>query len=436
MRIEIQDISFTYGNHQVLEGTTFHVSSGKFVGIIGPNGSGKTTLLKVLSRILQPTAGCVRIGEQSLSELTQKELARTMAVVSQDTNVGYQFSVEDVVLMGRAPYLGRFQSESLADYEIARHALEVTGCTHLRDRSILELSGGERQRVTIARALAQQPKVLLLDEPTSHLDIGYQQEILDLVKRLSTVEGLTVVAVLHDLNLAAYFCHELVLMHQGKILACGQPTDVLTADNIEKVYATRVLVTPHPVFGTPQISLLPGTREQNKHGENHQIHVIAGGGSGGEIMRDLCDAGYKVTAGVLSVGDSDWEAARALSIPVISEAPFSSVSPERHQENLAMLETAQAVILTEIPLGHGNLLNLEAALQAAAAGKPVYMIEEKPAQNRDFTGGPGQELLTKVQQQAQSIREKTELYRALAEQFSSSGQLNDFTDVTRPAVDQ
>ena len=132
--------------------------------------------------------------------------------------------------------------------EIVR-GLEVTGCSHLRERSITELSGGERQRVIIARALAQQPKVLLLDEPTSHLDIGYQQEILDLVKRLSTVEGLTVVAVLHDLNLAAYFCHELVLLHRGRIVACGQPTEVLTADNIESLRYQGV-GHPHPVFST------------------------------------------------------------------------------------------------------------------------------------------------------------------------------------------
>ena len=436
MKIEIQNLSFQYGSHQVLDGVTFSVSPGKFVGIIGPNGSGKTTLLKVLSRILQPTGGSVTIGGQPLAQVTQKELARTMAVVSQDTNIGYQFTVEDVVLMGRAPYLGRFQSESLEDYEIVRQALEVTGCSHLRERSITELSGGERQRVIIARALAQQPKVLLLDEPTSHLDIGYQQEILDLVKRLSTVEGLTVVAVLHDLNLAAYFCHELVLLHRGRIVACGQPTEVLTADNIEKVYATRVLVTPHPVFGTPQISLLPGTQTDNNNSETYRIHVIAGGGSGGEIMRDLRDAGFMVTAGVLSVGDSDWEAARALNIPVVSEAPFSPVSAERHQENLALLATAQAVVLAEIPLGHGNLLNLEAALQAAADGKPVYVIEEKPAQKRDFTGGPGQLLLTKVKQQGQLIRDKTALYRALAERFPSGGKFDDFTDLTRAAVDQ
>ncbi|MCR3921467.1 MAG: heme ABC transporter ATP-binding protein [Firmicutes bacterium] len=435
MKIEIQDLSFTYGSHKVLDGTTFQVSPGTFVGIIGPNGSGKTTLLKLLSRILKPTAGCVVLGEQSLDSLTQKTLARTMAVVAQDTNAGYQFTVEDVVLMGRAPYLGRFQAESLEDYEIVRQALEVTGCIHLRKRSITELSGGERQRVTIARALAQQPEVLLLDEPTSHLDIGYQQEILDLVKRLSTVEGLTVVAVLHDLNLAAYYCNELVLVHHGKIRACGPATEVLTADNIETVYGTRVLITPHPVFGTPQVSLLSG-RGNGPAPKDEQVHVIAGGGSGGELLRDLCEAGYDVTVGVLNVGDSDWEAARALGLPLVSEAPFSSISPERHTDNVAMMQKAQAVILAEIPLGHGNLLNLEAALAAANEGKPVYVLEEKQEQNRDFTAGEGQKLLNLVKEKGIVLTEKTQLYRALTEQFRLSGnQLDDLGDEARPAVD-
>jgi len=434
MKVEIQDITFKYKSQKVLDDISLRISSGKFVGIIGPNGSGKSTFLKVLSRILRPVAGYVSLGEQPLEQFSQKELARTMAVVAQDTNAGYQFTVEDVVLMGRAPYLGRFQSESMADYEIVRQALQVTGCSHLRERSITELSGGERQRVMIARALAQQPKVLLLDEPTSHLDIGYQQEILDLVKRLCTTEGITVVAVLHDLNLAAYYCQELVLFHQGKIAACGLPTEVLTAENIEKVYGTRVLVSPHPVFGTPQVSLLPGMRHQGKTQQTNHIHIIAGGGSGGELMRDLYDLGYYLTAGVLSVGDSDWEAARALNLPVISEAPFSPVSPARHQEHLSMLQHAQAVILAEIPLGHGNLLNLEAALQAADWGIKVYVVEEKTEQNRDFTGGEGQKLLTQVKEKGILVTDKAQLYQALAKQFRLSHPFNELSERTNSAV--
>ncbi|HHX74134.1 MAG TPA: heme ABC transporter ATP-binding protein [Firmicutes bacterium] len=433
MDLKIQDVTFAYGEHAVLDGTTFYVPQGSFLGIIGPNGGGKTTLLKLLSRLLQPQGGCILLGGQPLAAFTRKSLARNLAVVAQDTTASYQFSVEDVVLMGRAPYLGRFQSESLADYEIVHHALAVTGCTHLRERPVTELSGGERQRVMIARALAQQPKVLLLDEPTAHLDIGYQQEILDLLKHLSTSEGLTVVAVLHDLNLAAYFCQELVLVHNGRIHACGHPARVLTPEHLEEVYGIRVLVTPHPVFGTPQVSLLPGTRSRQRK-KTPPVHIIAGGGSGGGLMRDLTEAGYTVTTGVLNVGDSDWEAARALAVAVITEAPFSGISAERHREHLALLEQAGAVVLAEIPLGHGNLLNIEAALAAAEAGKPVYILEERGEAERDFTGGNGTRLLNAVKAKGTVVREKAGLYRALQETLG--GLLNKAADEAGAPVDK
>ena len=232
-------------------GTTFNLGKGVFTGIIGPNGSGKTTLLKLISRVLKPSGGSICLDGREIASFSQKELARRMAVVTQDGDAGYLFTVEEIVLMGRAPFLGRFQSETMEDRAIVRQVLEMTGCTHLRERRLSELSGGERQRVMIARALAQEPKVLLLDEPTNHLDIGYQQEILDLVKRLSVTHGVTVVAVLHDLNLAAYYCQMLLLLNEGKIFSSGAPAEVLTAQNISNVYRTHVLVTPHPVLGTP-----------------------------------------------------------------------------------------------------------------------------------------------------------------------------------------
>lgn len=420
MNIDIRQLSFTYGGSNVLDGTTFCVPEGSFLGIIGPNGSGKTTLLKLISRVLQPAAGIVELGGRQLNSFAQNELAQTMAVVVQDTSAGYLFSVEEIVLMGRAPYLGRFQTETRQDYEIVRSALEMTGCLHLRQRPVTELSGGERQRVMIARALAQQPNVLLLDEPTSHLDIGYQQDILDLVKRLCTEQGLTVVAVLHELNLAACYCSELVMVEQGRIAAAGPPSRVLTAENIAAVYRTRVMVTPHPALGTPMVSLLPGSRPQAAEKKERRVHILAGGGSGGEIMRDLQSAGYAVSAGVLNVGDSDWEAARALAVPVVAEAPFSAITQVRHGENMAMIAQADAVVLAETPVGHGNLLNLTAALAARRDGKTVYLLAEQPEQQRDFTEGEGRRLLEEIKQSgAVVIMEKARLYRALAEQFSS-----------------
>ncbi|MBS4030769.1 MAG: heme ABC transporter ATP-binding protein [Clostridiales bacterium] len=419
MEISVKQLSFKYGETAVLDSTTFSLGEGVFTGIIGPNGSGKTTLLKLISRVLKPSGGSIYLDGRELASFSQKELARRMAVVTQDGDAGYLFTVEEIVLMGRAPFLGRFQSETMEDREIVRQVMEMTGCTHLRERRLSELSGGERQRVMIARALAQEPKVLLLDEPTNHLDIGYQQEILDLVKRLSVTHGVTVVAVLHDLNLAAYYCQMLLLLNNGKIFASGSPAEVLTDKNIGNVYRTHVLVTPHPVLGTPTVSLLPVTKDNVvAEPEKKRVHVLAGGGSGGEMLRDLRDAGYTVTVGVLNVGDSDWEAARAMGISVVAEAPFSGISEQRHDENLAMIRQADAVVLAEAPLGNGNIRNLEAAGFAVDLGKSLFILEENPDRNRDFTGGEGLRLLGVLRTRGSIVNEKARLYRALAEQFS------------------
>jgi iron complex transport system ATP-binding protein len=233
------------------------VQKDSFTAIIGPNGSGKTTLLRLLTGVLAAQKGEIRLRDQPLRSYSRLGLARQMAVVSQEADGGLLFTVEEAVSMGRTPFLGRFQSESPVDRQIVSEALEMTGCLHLRERIVGELSGGERQRVAIARALAQQPAILFLDEPTCHLDIGYQQEILDLVKELQAARGMTVLAVLHDLNLAAYYADTLLLLYDGKVRAEGAPAEVLTADNLAAVYRTRVVVTPHPVLNTPTVAFLP-----------------------------------------------------------------------------------------------------------------------------------------------------------------------------------
>ncbi|MBS3947206.1 MAG: ABC transporter ATP-binding protein [Dethiobacter sp.] len=420
MRLEAKNLVFSYGERKVLDGLTFSVTEGSFTGVIGPNGSGKTTLFKLLTGVLTTQSGSILLDSCPLRSFPRRALAQQMAVVSQEADGGLLFTVEELVGMGRAPFLGRFQGESVADRQVVREALEMTGCLHLRGRIVGELSGGERQRVTIARALAQQPQVLLLDEPTSHLDIGYQQEILDLVKRLNASQGMTVLAVLHDLNLAAYYSDTLLLLHEGKLWAAGSPVEVITADNVAAVYRTRVLVTPHPVLGAPTVSFLPGKRTVAAS-KNIRVHVLAGGGSAGELLRDLTEAGFAVTTGVLNIGDSDWEAAKSLAVPAVTEAPFSPISQERHYENLDLISRAAVVVLAEIPVGYGNVLNLRAAVAALAAGKKVYLLEERPKLPRDFTGGEALEILTEIKgsDQAVVVESKARLYRALAELVTS-----------------
>lgn len=255
--LDVCGVTFKYGVVRALGGATFQVRSGEFLAIIGPNGSGKSTLLKCISRSLRPVGGSILLDGADVRSLAPGDVARRLAVVPQDDNLDLEFSVGEAVLMGRQPHLGRFQSEGPADWEVAHRAMAWTAVLPLADRPVSGLSGGERQRVLIARALTQEAGVLLLDEPTSHLDINYQVEILDLLSRLNREKGLTVIAVMHDLNLAAQHFNRFMLLSEGKILTLGNAEEVLTTGNLMRSYGGEVLVSRHPVHGYPLITVWP-----------------------------------------------------------------------------------------------------------------------------------------------------------------------------------
>ncbi|AKL94468.1 ABC-type cobalamin/Fe3+-siderophores transport system, ATpase component [Clostridium aceticum] len=252
--IKIQDITFQYNEAKILNKLTLTIGENSFTSIIGPNGSGKSTLLKIMARNLHPRRGKILLGEKDLKAYAAKALAQEMAVVPQSTEVAYNFTVEDIVLMGRHPHLMRFQREGLKDFEIAREAMELTNTWHLRDRAINEVSGGERQRVIIARALAQEPKVILLDEPTSALDIHHQIEVLDLLKYLNEDRKVMIVAVLHDLNLAARYSKEMLLLHEGSIITMGATEKVMTVENLKKAYHMEMMVDRNIYTGNLQVT--------------------------------------------------------------------------------------------------------------------------------------------------------------------------------------
>lgn len=256
MRLEIKNINFCYDSIKALENVTFNVDNGEILGIIGPNGSGKTTLLRCINGVLQPKIGTVLIDREDISNLGRKEIAKKIGVVPQNTSIAFPFTVLDIVLMGREPHLGRFDRETKEDLEIAENAMRLTNTQHLAERLIDEISGGEKQRVVIARALTQEPEILLLDEPTLHLDINHQLEILELVRMLAKEKGLTVISVFHDLNLAARFCDNLILLDSGKIISIGSPNMVLTSENIRKVYRVNVEVGRHLPTNLPNIVLI------------------------------------------------------------------------------------------------------------------------------------------------------------------------------------
>lgn len=391
---------------------SFAVKEGDFVGILGPNGSGKTTLLKSISRVLKPHKGTILLDGADIYSLKGVEVARQMAVVPQDSAIGFSFAALDVVLMGRNPHMTRFQMESAKDVTIARKVMQLTNTWHLAERPINELSGGERQRVIIARALAQEPKVLLLDEPMTHLDISNQLEIMDLVKDLCVKEGLVVLAVFHDLNLAARYCTSALLLKNCRIFSAGSLDVVLTSENIKNVFRVDAIVQKHLV--TNSLYVIPLSPPKSPSPPKCAVHLICGAGTGTPLMKILLDEGYSVTAGVLNVLDTDFETAELLKIPAKTEAPFSPITEKAHKANLEMIRKASMLVLTSVPFGYGNLQNLEAAKEALSSGIPTFVVEEVPIESRDFTQGKAVKLFLELKDLgAVSVKNLNELLALL-----------------------
>jgi iron complex transport system ATP-binding protein len=392
--LSVDGVECRYGSVKILENVNFTVNEGDFVGIVGPNGSGKTTLLKSISRTLKPYKGTIMLDKTEVYSIKSVDLAKQMAIVPQESNIGFSFTALDIVLMGRNPHMKRFQMESETDLAIVRKAMNRTNTWHLADRPINELSGGEKQRVVIARALAQEPKVLLLDEPLTHLDMINQLEIMDLVKELCVKEHLIVLEVIHDLNLAARYCSAILLLKGAKIFAAGPVEHVLTSENIKEVFHVDAIVRKSLV--TNSLFVIPLTPQKLSTPRNCAIHLIAGAGTGTVVMKALVDEGYEVTAGVLNMLDTDYETAQLLKIPTVSEAPFSPITCQSRKALSEMIEKSAIIVVTSVPFGYGNLSNLETALDGLKRGIKTYVIDEVPIESRDFTAGKATALMLEL----------------------------------------
>ena len=255
--ITVDNISFGYEPATpVVRDVSLTVHRGEFLSLVGPNGSGKTTLLRLLDRIYIPQRGSITLDGEPLARFSRTAIARRIAFVPQDNTIQFPFTVAEVVLMGRAPHSGGMAFENAHDREVAGAMMALTDVAPLAAHPVMNLSGGERQRVFIARALAQEPQIILLDEPNAHLDIAHQVEMFRIIKRLNTEQGLTVISVSHDLNLAAAYSDRIAMMVGGTLAALGAPAEVLTGERIREVFHTPVIVDTHPVHGAPRVSLL------------------------------------------------------------------------------------------------------------------------------------------------------------------------------------
>ncbi|HEY7984709.1 MAG TPA: ABC transporter ATP-binding protein [Ktedonobacterales bacterium] len=371
-------VSYAYSERTVVRAIDLAVRPGEMVGLLGSNGAGKSTLLRLASGVLRPREGSVRVAGREISALAPRAVAQAVAVVPQEFAVPFAYTVRQLVELGRTPYLGVLGVARRADEAAVADALRDTNLTDLADRVFNQLSGGERQRVLVALALAQHSRLLLLDEPTAHLDVHHQVEIMDLLTRLNHERGLTIVAALHDLNLAARYFPRLVLLRQT-ILADGPPSAVLERDLLASAYQATINIGI--LRGERHLSILPEPRVAAEPAAptaatgEPPVHVLAGGGSGELAMRALADAGLAFSVAPLAAGDSDAALARQLATRWTSEPPFAPVSPAGLEAARSHLRGARCALICPAPMAAGNLPLLAAVADAAARGLPVLLWE-------------------------------------------------------------
>ena len=416
MKLEVDDISLSLDGRRILKDISLSVGEGEFLALMGPNGSGKTTLLRCIMNYLKPEHGAVLVDAKPIHTMSDRDLSRMLAVVPQSSQIDFSFTAHEMVMMGRTPHArSRLSGESKSDEQVVRRSMERTNTWRFADRDFSSLSGGERQRVIIARALAQDPKLLLLDEPTVYLDITGQLEIMDLLRELNQ-GGLTIIAVMHDINLASRYCNRVALLHEGRLESHGTPEEVFTPENIARIYDVDVIVRRDPL--TNSVSVIPKMASSMSAMHGTRVHVLCGGGSGGHIASDLIDAGYSPSAGVINLLDSDFELAKDMHIPVVTEIPFAQISNDAHAQNLEMIRQSRAVIVADFPVGPGNLRNLEAAKVALDSGKDVLILNGGTIAERDFVGGRAKQMVDElISRGAVTVKDKRELIGLLGEKL-------------------
>lgn len=385
--ISSKKLRFSYKTKQIIKDISIQFKKGHLYGILGPNGCGKTTLLKLLSGILRQNYGQVFIDDINLKKFSIREIAKQLSIVNQTNYVEFDYKVSEIIKMGRYAHINRFSGESEEDKKIVNDVITQLGLDDLRDRNFNQLSSGEQQKVIIARAIAQRTKILLLDEPTSHLDINYQLEFMNLF-RTYVEKGLIVIVVLHDLNIAAQYCDKILLMNQGGIEVFGEIQKVLTKENVQKVYGIEVAIKKNAYTGSIYITPIrkyPNNLEDPNSidiQKKKRIHIIAGGGSALNILPRISN--YDISVGVLNLLDDDLKLAEELGYKVITEGPFSPISERSYEQLKKVVDEVDLVILVNIPFGKGNIRNLEVL---TTTNNKVIIIEENSINERDFTKG-------------------------------------------------
>ena len=396
--VRLRQVTVRFGERTALHGVDLAVRRGEFVALAGPNGSGKTTLLRAVLGFLTPQEGEVELLGTKVADLGVRERARRVAWVPQEESPRDDVPIRDYVLYGRYAHLGPLEGESAEDQRLVDTVLRDVGLADRALDGILSISGGERQRAILARALAQETPVLLLDEPTSHLDIGHQLDLLERVRQLSRRRGVTVIAALHDLNLSARFADRIFVLSRGRAYADGTPAEVISEELLVRVWGVVADLRRDPRSGAPY--LLPHrvvfpSPPSNVPPLLGPVHVVAGGGAGSPYFRTLVDEGFRLTAGALHLLDSDFETAEVLGIPTAVEVPFAPLGAEVRARNREFLAAARAIVVTPFAVGPSNLANLEDLLPFTPR-TPTFLLRRPADPPWDFTGGQATEVLASL----------------------------------------
>ncbi len=393
--LRLRGVTVRFGERTALHDVDLEVPRGQFVALTGPNGSGKTTLLRAALGFLAPEAGSVELFGNEVLSLSVAERARRVAWVPQEEDPREDAPLLDYVLYGRYAHLGWLEGETARDRDAALRALRAVGLEERAGDGILSVSGGEKQRAILARALVQEAPLVLLDEPTSHLDIAHQLDFLTRVRELSRERGVTVVSALHDLNLAARFSDRIVVLSRGRRVADGVPADVLSEELLARVWGVVADLRRDPRTGAPYLLphhlVHPAPSGPSTFLGKGPVHVVGGGGSGAPYLRTLYEAGYRVTAGALHLLDSDLETAESLGALTAVEVPFAPIGGEVRERLNALLEAATAIVVAPFPVGPSNLPNLE-EVRRLLGRVPILLVQRATGEEWDFTGGRARAL--------------------------------------------
>ncbi|MGI6639392.1 MAG: ABC transporter ATP-binding protein [Desulfobulbus sp.] len=364
--LQVQQLSVGYNKSAILEDLNFSCERGQFISLLGPNGAGKTTLLRTLSRHLPPVSGAIQVRGKALAKLRALDLARIMAVVLTDKIIPPLLTVEEFVALGRYPhtdYLGRLRAK---DRNRIYAALDDVHASALRHRQFSDLSDGERQKVLIARALAQEPQLLLLDEPTIHLDLRHRIEVMTILRDLCRDQGITVVASLHDVDVAAKISDRVALIKNNSMMAWGSPESILNASSVAKLYD----------FDQAVFDSALGGLEIRGQAKNGRAFVVGGLGSGAAVYRMLAKKGFAISTGVVQEHDLDFHVARALGAECVSVGPMEAVNGASTAQALRALAACDFVVDSGFALGPANMANADIITHALVQGKTVLSLRK------------------------------------------------------------